>query len=134
MKSGGIPPPPVEKAAVALVENRVFLMGGNCGDSGDSDRGIQIMQGLFELDLEVRGSRLKMRPAKIGGKKNNKGMSNLALKASFPWEPCHSSRQKLRRWQGSRLGGWNVAGPVWARNRRKTNVGCEHPGKNRYFI
>jgi hypothetical protein len=83
VKSGGIPPPPVEKAAVALVENRVFLMGGNCGDSGDSARGIQIMQGLFELDLEVRGSRLKMHPAKIGGKKN-KGMLNLALKAYFP--------------------------------------------------
>jgi hypothetical protein len=105
VKSGGIPPPPVEKAAVALVENRVFLMGGNCGDSGDADRGIQVMQGLFELDLEVRVSRIKMRLAKIGNRKKQnkrKGTKNIKEK----------KKGKEKKIRGRNCGGGREA--TWA--------------------
>lgn len=54
LKTGGVPPPPVEKAAMVVVGSRVFLLGGDCGDVSEDEPGIQVLQGLFELDLEVR--------------------------------------------------------------------------------
>lgn len=54
LKTSGAPPPPVEKAATVVVGNRLFLLGGDCGDISEDETGVQVMQGLFELDLEVR--------------------------------------------------------------------------------
>ncbi|GAQ89314.1 hypothetical protein KFL_005100040 [Klebsormidium nitens] len=53
LKTSGVPPPLVEKAAMVVVGNRVLLLGGDCGDVSENDPGIQVLQGLFELDLET---------------------------------------------------------------------------------